>query len=708
MGVKDFWNVSSPCEERISLHSLRGQTLAIDLAGWIVQNQTVPGMQHRVTRPHLRNIVFRTNSLLSLDILPVFVLDGAAPKLKSQTVEQRNQLNWGTRATQAKPTQITSSPKVQKRRQFNGVLKECASLCESLGLPYIVAPGEAEAYCAALDRSGLVDGIISDDSDSMCYGARTVYKNFTTDPKSFSVSKYSNKRLRKELGISRERVVIMSVMLGCDYAAGVTGVGKDNLVKLFQLWGDPVRGELQKVVNWSLSDMMPELPKTPHCGTCGHPGTVGAHRKTGCRVCGTDSCCTVSNNKCECDYHSKENQLAIVENNIRRKALESPGWPYQDVIDEFYLLDHQTLHHTFSWSCPSPSSFLKICMTRMDWEQEYTLEKIQHLMARWQVKNSSSNSGVEPVLIVKSRIQGGQNMLEVEFRSSLDSLPESFTACVPTADFETGYSDILTQWIEQKEAKKKKPKKKKENKDPEKVVKKCTKTKSELVKQPSIKQFFGNKNDTELGALENQIAKVNLQPKKVVLKTKSYNDKKVVVSAKNVTVEKDSEPISEVINVEDEDSLADSFFNLSIGGVGKNTGARKEFASTPNMTDDSEIRESLDDSYNSDMSAILNEILGISDDRGNSKGARLSVNEAKVEHKTSTPDVQNLIYNTKSQDYGSPVLAVKPSTSADKKFTNNENRIVEKQDVASDDEFDNMLNHCTPLLDRVKKRLGNH
>ena len=45
-----------------------------------------------------------------------------------------------------------------------------------------------------------MDGVISDDSDSLCYGARTVYRHFSTDPKSFSVSKYCAKRLRKELG----------------------------------------------------------------------------------------------------------------------------------------------------------------------------------------------------------------------------------------------------------------------------------------------------------------------------------------------------------------------------------------------------------------------------------------------------------------------------------------------------------------------------
>ena len=32
----------------------RGLTLAVDLAGWVVQNQTAPGLSHSVTRPHLR------------------------------------------------------------------------------------------------------------------------------------------------------------------------------------------------------------------------------------------------------------------------------------------------------------------------------------------------------------------------------------------------------------------------------------------------------------------------------------------------------------------------------------------------------------------------------------------------------------------------------------------------------------------------------
>ena len=80
--------------------------------------------------------------------------------------------------------------------------------------------GEAEAYCSALNRAGLVDAVVSDDSDCFCYGAKTVLRNFSTDPKSFSVSQYTSSKLRTDVGLSRQRMVIMALLLGCDYNLG--------------------------------------------------------------------------------------------------------------------------------------------------------------------------------------------------------------------------------------------------------------------------------------------------------------------------------------------------------------------------------------------------------------------------------------------------------------------------------------------------------
>ena len=56
-------------------------------------------------------------------------------------------------------------------------------MLELLGIPYLNSIGEAEAYCALLNNRGLVEGVLTDDTDALLYGATTVYRNVSTSKK---------------------------------------------------------------------------------------------------------------------------------------------------------------------------------------------------------------------------------------------------------------------------------------------------------------------------------------------------------------------------------------------------------------------------------------------------------------------------------------------------------------------------------------------
>ena len=52
MGVRGLWSFLSPVREHVSLESLGGQVIAVDLSIWIVEaNNQLP---KSVQRPHLR------------------------------------------------------------------------------------------------------------------------------------------------------------------------------------------------------------------------------------------------------------------------------------------------------------------------------------------------------------------------------------------------------------------------------------------------------------------------------------------------------------------------------------------------------------------------------------------------------------------------------------------------------------------------------
>ncbi|KAL2136289.1 hypothetical protein VTI74DRAFT_4524 [Chaetomium olivicolor] len=129
------------------------------------------------------------------------------------------------------------------------MVTECQALLTLFGIPYITAPMEAEAQCAELVRLNLVDGIVTDDSDTFLFGGTRVYKNMFNSNK--YVECYLARDLETELSLSREQLISLALLLGSDYTEGLPGVGpvtaleilsefpgKDGLTEFKEWWQD--------------------------------------------------------------------------------------------------------------------------------------------------------------------------------------------------------------------------------------------------------------------------------------------------------------------------------------------------------------------------------------------------------------------------------------------------------------------------------------
>lgn len=94
---------------------------------------------------------------------------------------------------------------------------------------------EAEAQCAFLYSNGLVDGIVTDDSDVFLFGGSQVYKNMFNQSK--FVELYSLEDLERELHLTRNLLIRMAYLLGSDYTEGVHGIGVVTAVEILNEWG---------------------------------------------------------------------------------------------------------------------------------------------------------------------------------------------------------------------------------------------------------------------------------------------------------------------------------------------------------------------------------------------------------------------------------------------------------------------------------------
>ncbi|CAG9861054.1 unnamed protein product [Phyllotreta striolata] len=403
MGIKNLWTIFAPYCEKKPLFELHGKTVAIDLSCWVCEAQNVTEYQIH-PRMYLRNLYFRTCYLLLMGVDLVFVLEGKAPELKYKTIAARNALQFKG----AKPKATNSKPG-KDRTRFNHVLKSCEKMLNYMGLSCIKGEGEAECLCAYLNKEGLVDGCISQDSDCFAYGAKVVYRNFSIASQGAQASSggavdiYDINKIYKEKNFGRNKLIAMALLCGNDYTDGVHGVGKESVLKLFEhLQDDEILNTLR---SWRKeTEKYDKLEKSINdkniCKSCGHAGKLQSHSRNGCRICGLAK-------GCGNEEYKRERQKITNELSIRSKALEIADFPNEELIQEFLVSKDNVTRLDLKWRQPDLLKFLEFATKYLEWDEIYAFEKLLPILTRWQCLNYDTLKNlkgiVQPECIKKIR-----------------------------------------------------------------------------------------------------------------------------------------------------------------------------------------------------------------------------------------------------------------------------------------------------------------
>ncbi|KAK0460352.1 PIN domain-like protein [Armillaria novae-zelandiae] len=211
MGIKGGWTLLNPVEsvslvdwanQKISSGAMQdlGPCIGVDASGWMFAAKYHHG---QTKSPAQASLFKRIGRLFHLPVVPLFVFDGPRRPVNKRKKNITKTSDWLT--------------------------ADFKCLLDGFGFSYWEAPGEAEAELAMLSKLGLIDAVMSEDFDTMVFGAQRVIRI-----KEESDSQYLIEVYEAGSKFSRNNLVTIALLAGGDYDDGVQGCGIQTATNIVQ------------------------------------------------------------------------------------------------------------------------------------------------------------------------------------------------------------------------------------------------------------------------------------------------------------------------------------------------------------------------------------------------------------------------------------------------------------------------------------------
>lgn len=254
----------------VEIENLKGKIIAIDAYNWLYQflssirqydGTPLKDLKGRITS-HLSGLFYRTANLLEVGIKPIYVFDGEKPVFKRSVIEKRKEIKEEAKEKwdeALKRGDIEEARKMAKRcaELTNEMIAESKELISAMGLPVIQAKSEGEAQCAIICKNKDADLSASQDFDSLLFGSPKMIRNLNITGKrkigrkevkiSPEIIDLEDNLIR--LGITREQLIIIGILVGTDYnQGGVKSIGPKKALELVKKY--KTVEEVFKYVDW--------------------------------------------------------------------------------------------------------------------------------------------------------------------------------------------------------------------------------------------------------------------------------------------------------------------------------------------------------------------------------------------------------------------------------------------------------------------------
>ena len=268
-------------KKEISLQDLRGKILAIDSYNMLYQFLTtiraadgapLTDSKGRVTS-HLIGLFSRTTALMEAGIKPIFVFDGKPPAIKQKTWEKRTAAKQEAALKFKEAEEAGEISDMKKFASRTTVLTkemrdDAQKIITALGLPIIQAPSEGEAQAAHIVKKGDAFAVVSQDYDTLVFGAPLLIRNLSISGRKKRAGKFAYETVKPELIVLKEvlahlhltldQLTALALLVGTDYnPGGISGIGPKKGLK----WVQDRGGDLEKLffqVRWK--EQYPDLP----------------------------------------------------------------------------------------------------------------------------------------------------------------------------------------------------------------------------------------------------------------------------------------------------------------------------------------------------------------------------------------------------------------------------------------------------------------